>query len=107
MPPPTRMTFFRRLLPLVTSGQKTITIRDRSESHYQPGTTVRVYPLDDPDEFTCSLYIESVRPISWNDLDETHAQQEGMTLPELVKLLREIYPHTDELFIISFSLVKP
>ncbi|HGP4957732.1 TPA: ASCH domain-containing protein, partial [Vibrio cholerae O1] len=34
----TQITFFEFLTPLVASGQKTITIRDKSESHYVPGT---------------------------------------------------------------------
>ncbi|TOO01531.1 ASCH domain-containing protein, partial [Vibrio parahaemolyticus] len=35
---PTKITFFEFLTPLITSGQKTITIRDESESHYVPNT---------------------------------------------------------------------
>ncbi|HDZ0321647.1 TPA: ASCH domain-containing protein, partial [Vibrio cholerae O1] len=42
----TQITFFEFLTPLVASGQKTITIRDKSESHYVPGTRVEVFTLE-------------------------------------------------------------
>ena len=43
---PTQITFFEFLTPLVASGLKTITIRDISESHYQPGSQVEVFTLE-------------------------------------------------------------
>jgi uncharacterized protein YqfB (UPF0267 family) len=92
----------------VTSGAKTITIRDVTESHYQPGSVVRVcvYPLENADEYTCSIRIENVEPISFDDLNETHAQQESLPLDELLAILRDIYPDTNELFVISFRLLQ-
>ena len=102
------MTFFRRLLPLVTAGRKTITIRDATECDYQPGSVVQVYALDaKPDEMpACALRIISVSPLPWDDIDETHAAQEGFGLDELKQLLREIYPTADQLYCITFGLVQ-
>lgn len=104
--PPTRMTFFRRLLPLVTSGRKTITIRDHTESDYQPGSVVQVFPLDaTPDEpAACTLRIISVTPLQWDEINETHAEQEGFDLEELKQFLREIYPTAEQLYCTTFRL---
>lgn len=110
---PSRITFFRRLLPLVTSGLKTITIRDESESHYQPGSIVQVFPNEQEHQqqeagsVVCRIVIESVERITWDDLNETHAQQEGIALLELKQLLREIYPNADQLFVISYCVTPP
>lgn len=105
--PPTSITFFQRLLPLILSGQKTITIRDESESHYQAGSVVQVFPYDGGEGATavCRIQINSVEGIAWEDIGEIHAQQEGMGLEELKTLLREIYPHANRLFVISYQLL--
>ena len=108
-PSPTRITFFERLLPLVTSGRKTITIRDASESHYAPGSLVQVFPLEQQHSVAtscvCQIIIDSVEPIAWESLHQGHADQEGMPLDELKRLLGEIYPNNKEqLFVISYHL---
>ena len=46
MSAPTKILFFEFLTPLISSGKKTITIRDESESHYVPGTQVEVFTLE-------------------------------------------------------------
>lgn len=43
---PTKITFFEWLAPLIVSGNKTITIRDESESYYLPGSQVEVFTLE-------------------------------------------------------------
>ena len=48
---PNKMTFFEKFEPIIVSGDKTITIRDASESHYLPGTTVAVYTLETDRKF--------------------------------------------------------
>lgn len=101
---PTKITFFEFLAPLITSGVKTITIRDKSESHYIPGTEVEVFTLE-TNEKVCDIEILSVSPLKYEDINEFHAEQEAMPLDELKMLIKKIYPNTDELFMISYSLL--
>lgn len=101
---PTKITFFEFLTPLVASGKKTITIRDESEAHYVPGTQVDVHALE-TDEKICQVKILSVEPLHFDDINEFHAEQEYIELPKLKQLIREIYPNTDTLFVISYKLV--
>ncbi|GAB1437585.1 N(4)-acetylcytidine aminohydrolase [Providencia sp.] len=101
---PTTITFFERLLPLVVSGEKVITIRDESESHYVPGSIVKVYALE-TNEYYTEIEILSVKPIRYDDISEYHAKQEAMTLDMLKKLIREIYPTEQSLYVITYRLV--
>ncbi|KJY82726.1 hypothetical protein TW81_10905 [Vibrio galatheae] len=103
MAPPSKITFFEFLTPLITSGQKTITIRDESESHYVPGTQVEVFTLE-TDIKVCDIKILAVKPLHFDDINEFHAQQEAIELPKLKRLIREIYPNTNTLFEISYEL---
>lgn len=100
---PTKITFFEFLTPSIVSGKKTITIRDESESHYVPGTTVEVFTLE-TDKKVCEIKILSVEPLHFDNINEFHAQQEFMELPKLKELIREIYPNTDTLYVISYEL---
>ncbi|MBM7071216.1 ASCH domain-containing protein [Shewanella sp. 202IG2-18] len=100
---PTKITFFERFEPIIVSGDKTITIRDESESHYVPGTSVSVHTLE-TDRHFCDITILSVIPIKFDELNEFHAQQEYMALPELKKIIREIYPDIEDLYVISYQL---
>ncbi|MFQ3231311.1 N(4)-acetylcytidine aminohydrolase [Reinekea sp.] len=100
-----KITFFEFLMPLILSGNKTITIRDKSESHYIAGSQVEVFTLE-TGEKVCDIDIESVAPIKYADINEFHAQQEFLELQELKDLIREIYPNAEELFVIAFKLTK-
>lgn len=102
---PKTITFFERLLPLVVSGQKVITIRDKSESHYVPGTVVQVYALETNQYYT-EIEILSVEPITYDDINEYHAKQEAMSLETLKTLIREIYPTEQYLYVITYRLVS-
>ncbi|RJX68959.1 ASCH domain-containing protein [Vibrio sinensis] len=102
---PTTITFFEFLAPSIVAGQKTITIRDESESHYVPGTQVEVFTLE-TNQRVCDIKILSVEPLNFDDINEFHAEQEYMELPKLKSLIREIYPNTDTLFVISYELVS-
>ena len=102
---PTTITFFEFLTPLITSGKKTITIRDKSESHYIPNTEVEVFTLE-TNRKVCDIKILSVNPLNFDEINEFHAEQEAMELPKLKQLIREIYPDTDSLFAIEFELIK-
>ncbi|EPW6429410.1 N(4)-acetylcytidine aminohydrolase [Vibrio parahaemolyticus] len=102
---PTKITFFEFLTPLITSGQKTITIRDESESHYVPNTEVEVFTLE-TDRKVCDIKILSVEPLNFDEINEFHAEQEAIELPKLKQLIREIYPDIDKLFVIEYELIK-
>ncbi|EJL6746874.1 MULTISPECIES: N(4)-acetylcytidine aminohydrolase [Vibrio] len=102
---PTKITFFEFLTPLITSGKKTITIRDESESHYVPNTEVEVFTLE-TDRKVCDIKIRSVEPLHFEGINEFHAEQEAIELPKLKQLIREIYPNTDTLFVIEYELIK-
>ncbi|MEL0630581.1 N(4)-acetylcytidine aminohydrolase [Psychromonas aquatilis] len=101
---PDKITFFEFLTPLVCSGKKTITIRDKSESHYVVGSQVEVFTLE-TDQKVCDIEIESVEPILFDDINEFHAQQESLDLPRLKQLIKEIYPDINELFVITYKLI--
>ncbi|QCJ70162.1 ASCH domain-containing protein [Providencia heimbachae] len=103
--PPDTITFFERLLPLVVSGEKIITIRDKSESHYVPGSMVKVYALETGKYYT-DIEILSVEPISYDDISDFHAKQEAISLDTLKKLIREIYPTEQYLYVIHYRLVN-
>ncbi len=101
---PTKITFFEFLVPLITSGKKTITIRDEAESHYVPNTEVEVFTLE-TDRKVCDIRILAVEPLHFDEINEFHAQQEAMELPKLKQLIREIYPDLDNLFLIEYELI--
>ena len=104
-PVPDKITFFSFLMPLIVSGKKNITIRDESESHYVPGSKVGVYTLE-TNEQICDIEIISVEPLGFEDIDEFHAKQEALELPRLKELIKEIYPNTDKLFMITYKLLS-
>ena len=99
-----KITFFSFLMPSITAGEKTITIRDETERNYEPGSVVGVFTLE-TDRKVCDIRIESVEPLRFEDIGEFHARQESMELGELKRLIREIYPDTDSLYMISFNKV--
>ena len=101
---PTKISFFEFLTPLISSGKKTITIRDKTENNYVVGSQVEVVTLE-ANQTVCDIKIESVKPIQFNEINEFHADQEAMSLPTLQKLIKEIYPNTDELFVITYKLI--
>ncbi|AGO55618.1 N(4)-acetylcytidine aminohydrolase [Serratia plymuthica] len=95
------ITFFSRFEQDILAGLKTITLRDASESHFQPGEVLRVSRNED-DVFFCFIEVLSVTPVRLDALTEQHAKQENMSLSELKQVIKEIYPGLDELFVISF-----
>ncbi|WP_394205795.1 N(4)-acetylcytidine aminohydrolase [Shewanella waksmanii] len=101
---PTQITFFEFLTPLVASGKKTITIRDEAESHYVPGTQVEVFTLETQVK-VCDIEIVSVEPILFSELNDYHAEQEYLPLEKLKQIIREVYPDTEQLYVISYKLV--
>ncbi|WP_136484055.1 N(4)-acetylcytidine aminohydrolase [Vibrio sp. H11] len=104
MAAPTTMTFFARFEADILAGKKVITIRDESESDYQPGTVVEVSTLEEGRYF-CHLRIEKVEPVQFSQLTEFHAEQENMTLDQLKQVIGDIYPGIEELYVIHYQLV--
>lgn len=111
-PPPIALTFFGWLLPLVTSGLKTITIRDAAEAdlftpHVATLTTLPIYALEDSTRHhpVCHVVLRSVKPLAWDDINESHARQECLSLSRLQGLLREIYPNEESLYLINYEVV--
>ncbi|EAQ67457.1 hypothetical protein MED121_16059 [Marinomonas sp. MED121] len=101
--PPTQMTFFERFEADILSGKKTITLRDESESDYLANTYVEVKTLEE-DRFFCRVKILAVEPVRFAELNDFHAKQENMTLPELKAIIQEIYPGISQLYMISYEL---
>lgn len=98
------ITFFQRFEDDILADRKTITLRDRSESHFHPGQHLRVGRFED-DVYFCTIEVKSVEPVFLSELTQQHARQENMALPQLKQVISEIYPGLNELFVISFSRV--
>ncbi|MDD0824520.1 N(4)-acetylcytidine aminohydrolase [Mannheimia sp. AT1] len=99
-----KITFFSRFEADILSGKKTITIRDKSESYFQPNQELDVF-TNETGRFFARIKVISVTPIQYNGLNEQHAMQENMTLTELKNVIREIYPNDDSFFVIQFQLI--
>lgn len=102
---PTEMTFFERFEADILSGEKTITLRDKSESDYVVNTQVKVKTLEQ-NRFFCHLKILSVEPVLFDNLSDFHAKQENMSLAELKSVIQDIYPGIQQLYMISYELAE-
>jgi len=65
---------------------------------------VEVYTLE-TDIKICNIQIQSVEPVLFDELNEFHAKQEFIDLKRLKEIIREIYPDTEKLFVISYKLL--
>ena len=99
------ITFYQRFETDILSGRKTITIRDKSESHFKAGDILRVGRFED-NQYFCTIEVLSVSPITLDELTEQHAKQENMTLVELREVIKTIYPNESEFWVIEFNLHK-
>lgn len=99
-----KITFFSRFEADIVSGKKTITIRDKSESYFHPNQELAVF-TNETDRFFANIKVLSVTPIQYDELNDQHAQQENMSLVELKRVIREIYPNDDSFFVIDFKLI--
>ena len=98
------ITFYQRFEADILTGRKTITIRDKSESHFKAGDILRVEHFED-NQYFCTIEVLSVSPITLDKLTEQHAKQENMSLAELKEVIREIYPNEEQFFIIAFRKI--
>ena len=97
------ITFYQRFEANILAGRKTITIRDKSESHFKAGDILRVGRFED-NQYFCTIEVLSVSPIMLDNLTEQHAAQENMSLAELKEVIRGIYPSEDKFYIIHFKI---
>lgn len=100
-----QITFFQRFEKDILSGKKTITIRDKAESHFQAGQTLCVFTHETHRLFA-KIKILAITPILFADLNTQHAKQENMTLAQLRQVIREIYPNDEQLFVIKFEVIN-
>lgn len=98
------ITFYQRFEADILAGRKTITIRDKSESHFKAGEILRVGRFED-NQYFCTIEVLSVSPIMLDHLTEQHAAQENMGLVELREVIKTIYPNENEFFMINFHLL--
>lgn len=99
-----KITFFSRFEADIVSGKKTITIRDKSESYFQAGQELSVF-ANETDRLFAHIRVLSVTPIQFEQLNDTYAKQENMTLAELKQVIKEIYPNDNDFFVIEFELI--
>ena len=99
------ITFYQRFETDILAGRKTITIRDKSESHFKAGDILRVGRFED-NQYFCTIEVLSVSPITIDELAEQHAKQENMGLDELKEVIKTIYPNESEFWVIEIRLVN-
>ena len=97
------ITFYQRFEADILAGRKTITIRDKSESHFKASDILRVGRFED-NQYFCSIEVLSVSPITLDELTEQHAKQENMGLDELKEVIKGIYPSEDKFVLINFKI---
>ena len=96
------ITFYQRFEADILAGRKTITIRDKSESHFKAGNVLRGGRFED-NQYFCTIEVLSVSPITLDELTELHAKQENMGLEELKEVIRGIYPNEVRFYLIKFK----
>lgn len=99
-----KITFYGRFEADILAGRKTITLREASDANFVAGDQVRVSRYED-DVYFCTIEVTGVTPVLFDDLNDAHAVQENMTLPELKQVISEIYPGLKQLFMIEFRLI--
>lgn len=97
------ITFYQRFEADILAGRKTITIRDKSESHFKAGDILRVGRFED-NQYFCTIEVLNVQPIILDNLTEQHAAQENMSLAELKEVIKAIYPSEDKFVLINFKI---
>ena len=97
------ITFYQRFEADILAGRKTITIRDKSESHFKAGDILRVGRFED-NQYFGTIEVLSVSPITLDELTEQHAKQENMTLVKLKNVIMGLYPREEQFYILKFHL---
>ncbi|KAF2070570.1 hypothetical protein CYY_008117 [Polysphondylium violaceum] len=100
-----KITFYSRFEADILAKKKTITIRNHRESHFQSGDIVDVSRYEDHQYF-CTIEIKNITPTKLDQLTEQHAQQENMSLEQLVEIITKIYPNQTDFFVIEFTVIE-
>ena len=98
------ITFYQRFEADILAGRKTITIRDKSESHFKAGDILRVGRFED-NQYFCTIEVLNVSPITLDKLTEQHAVQENMGLDELKEVIQDIHPIEELFYVIRFCVL--
>ena len=98
------ITVYQRFEADILAGRKTITIRDKSESHFKAGDILRVGRFED-NQYFCTIEVLNVSPITLDKLTEQHAVQENMGLDELKEVIQDIYPIEELFYVIRFCVL--
>lgn len=101
---PNDITFYQHFEADILAGSKTITIRDKSESHFKAGDILLVGRFED-NQYFCTIEVLSVSPITLDELTEQHAKQENMGLEELKEVIRGIYLSEEKFYSIQFIIL--
>lgn len=100
----TEITFFERFEQDILLGKKTITLRNEAESHVVVGQILPVSTFETQRWF-CDIQVLAVTPITLSELTLLHAQQENMTLAGLRRVIGDIYPGLEQLYMIGFKVL--
>lgn len=91
----------------ILSGEKIITIRNKSEAHFKKGDVLEAVTYDDDTKtIFANLEVDLVKRVTLDSLPERYAKYYGVTLEELVAKLKDRYPEEEELYVIMFHLQR-
>ncbi|MBF0714720.1 bis(5'-nucleosyl)-tetraphosphatase (symmetrical) YqeK [Gemelliphila palaticanis] len=89
----------------ILSGEKIITIRNKSEAHFKKGDLLEAVTYDDNTKtIFATLEVDLVKPVTRETLSERYAKYYGVALEELIDKLAKRYPDDDELYVIMFHV---
>lgn len=89
----------------ILSGEKIITIRNKSEAHFKKGDLLEAITYDDNTKtIFATLEVDLVKPVTRETLSERYAKYYGVSLEELIEKLAKRYPNDDELYVIMFHI---
>lgn len=91
----------------ILSGEKIVTIRNKSEAHFKKGDILEAVTYDDSTQtIFARLEVDLVKAVNIETLPERYALYYGVTIEELKNKLKKRYPNDEELYIIMFHLIK-
>ncbi|QWQ39210.1 bis(5'-nucleosyl)-tetraphosphatase (symmetrical) YqeK [Gemella sp. zg-570] len=91
----------------ILSGEKIITIRNKSEAHFKKGDVLEAITYDDRTKTVfATLEVELVKAVTRDTLNDRYAKYYGVSREELIEKLAARYPEDDELYVIMFRLIK-
>ncbi len=100
-----RVGFKEKNKEKILSGEKIITIRNKSEAHFKKGDLLEAVVYEDnTKDIFATLEVDLVKPVTRDTLTERYAKYYGVTLEELINKLSTRYPNDDELYVIMFHV---